>query len=132
MSASRPEIPRGLFGFAPTDVIRVDVMKEDLGKYLEKKTTPLFQQSAGVVAAYFFLQFFPLFILGQYSARLARLENDRLIRASGGYLLLGGYVSGLLAVGIAVAAFLDRPIADIIVTRVLAAVLVLIAVPVLT
>jgi hypothetical protein len=37
MSANRPEIPRGLFGFAPTEVIRVDVNKEDLGKFLEKK-----------------------------------------------------------------------------------------------
>src|SRR5262245_28497362 len=37
ISANRPEIPRGLFGFDPTEVIRVDVNKEDLGKFLEKK-----------------------------------------------------------------------------------------------
>lgn len=36
-SASHPEIPRGMFGFAARGPsLRVDVMKEDLGKFLER------------------------------------------------------------------------------------------------
>lgn len=97
-------------------------------KFLEKSNGALIKEHGGVVAAYFFLQFFPLFILGQYSARLARLENDRLIRASAGYLLLNAYVSILLAAGIAIAVFLERPIADLVVSRILVVVLALVVV----
>jgi serine/threonine-protein kinase len=105
MSAIRPEIPRGLFGFDPTEVIRVDVLKEDLGKFLEKKklrngmqiivsgsgprqTSPIvienvwvrliFEQTAGA----------PLVL----SPRPAESKHDALISVSGGGIEIVGAV----------------------------------------
>lgn len=42
-----------------------------------------------------------LFLLGRFSATIARLENHRLLRPSASYLLLGAYLSALAALGIA-------------------------------
>ncbi len=41
-----------------------------------------------------------LFVLGKYSAGLARLENQRLLRPSASYLLLGAYLLALVVAGI--------------------------------
>jgi regulator of protease activity HflC (stomatin/prohibitin superfamily) len=50
-----------------------------------------------VFGIFFFLG---LFMLGRYSANKARLENDRLLRPSAGYLLLSSYLCLIVAVGI--------------------------------
>ncbi|HUR45057.1 MAG TPA: SPFH domain-containing protein, partial [Candidatus Saccharimonadales bacterium] len=41
-----------------------------------------------------------LFILGKYSAGMSRLQNQRLLRPSASYLLLGAYALGAVAVGL--------------------------------
>ena len=41
-----------------------------------------------------------LFLLGKFSATMARLENNRLLRPSASYLLLGAYLSAAVAAGI--------------------------------
>jgi regulator of protease activity HflC (stomatin/prohibitin superfamily) len=41
-----------------------------------------------------------LFLLGKFSATMARLEDHRLLRPGAGYLLLGAYLSFLVALGV--------------------------------
>jgi modulator of FtsH protease HflK len=46
--------------------------------------------------------FLSLFLLGRFSATMARLENNRLLRPSAGYMLLNAYICVAVAVGIVV------------------------------
>lgn len=76
-----------------------------------------------VFGIFFFLG---LFMLGRYSANKARLENDRLLRPSAGYVLLNSYLCLIVAGGIvAVAAGVPR--ADFYVARALSVLLALTA-----
>lgn len=101
-------------------------------KYLEPDFKSLTSDKTLIGAAWLAVLFFPLFILGQYSAGIARREKERLLRASSSYLLLGAYVSVIVAATIA----LSAPIgtwsgwerADLHVARGLSVVLGLIAV----
>ena len=67
-----------------------------------------------------------LFLLGRFSATIARLENHRLLRPSASHLLLGAYLCFVTALGIA-GVKAEFPKADFIVARGLCAVLGLIA-----
>jgi len=55
--------------------------------------------------------FLALFLLGKYSAGIARLENQRLLRPGANYLLLGAYLCAIVALSI-VAALADFPRVD--------------------
>jgi modulator of FtsH protease HflK len=69
-----------------------------------------------------------LFLLGRFSATIARLQDNRLLRPSGGYLLLGAYLSFLATAGIAAVTLAKEfPHADLYVAKGLAALLGLVA-----
>lgn len=97
-------------------------------KYLEKSIKPLVEERAFAAASFFGLQFFVLFLLGKFSSGVARLEKQRLLRASSGLLLLGAYISLGLAATIALGAWGDFTRADIFVARFLTVILGLIAI----
>ena len=67
-----------------------------------------------------------LFLLGKFSATMARLENNRLLRPSASYLLLGAYLCAAVAGGI-VAVQAEARSADLYVAYGLCVVLALIA-----
>src|SRR4051812_3523357 len=71
-----------------------------LWRWIQKNTTPLIAQKTLVTMALLGLFALVLFIIGKYSAGLARLENQRLLRPSASYLLLGAYVLALVVAGI--------------------------------
>jgi len=80
-----------------------------------------------IVAAAFYAGFFlVLFLMGQYSASLARFENQRLIRPGGSFMLLSSFVSLIVAV-VEAASFFGFGKGDLIVARILSVVLGLIA-----
>ena len=58
-----------------------------------------------------------LFLIGRFSATLARIENHRLLRPSASYLLLGAYLCIISAAAIA-GARVELPRTDIIVARI--------------
>src|SRR5207247_1221172 len=66
-------------------------------------------------------------LLGKYSASLARLEDQRLLRPGANYLLLGAYLCALVAVSI-IAALADFPRIDFYAARALCGLLGLLAV----
>jgi len=68
-----------------------------------------------------------LFLLGRFSATIARLEDHRLLRPGASFLLLGAYLCFVTAVGIALVKA-EFPKADFYVARVLCALLALNAV----
>jgi membrane protease subunit HflK len=68
-----------------------------------------------------------LFQFGKYSAVLARLEKQRLLRPQASYLLLGAVLS-LVTAGVEVAGWAGYPKVDLVAARVLAVVLGLVAV----
>jgi len=80
-----------------------------------------------VALALFGLFALVLFLLGKFSATLARLEDNRLLRPGAGYLLLGAYLCFVVALGIA-GVQAGWPKTDFIIARVLAAVLAVVAV----
>jgi membrane protease subunit HflK len=57
-----------------------------------------------------------LFLLGKYSANIARFENQRLLRPSASFLVLGAYVCGLIVLSLAMLYF-GVPKADIWLAR---------------
>ena len=59
-----------------------------------------------------------LFLIGRFSATIARIENHRLLRPSASYLLLGAYLCAFSALAIA-GAKAEFPKTDLIVARVL-------------
>jgi regulator of protease activity HflC (stomatin/prohibitin superfamily) len=61
--------------------------------------TPLNQPA--IAMSLFALFALTLFLLGKYSAGIARLENNRLVRPGASYLLLGAYISFLVAASVA-------------------------------
>lgn len=67
-----------------------------------------------------------LFILGRFSATYARLENQPLLRASAGYLLLNAILSGLITLGL-LGVVLEFKKADLYVAYVLCGLLSLVA-----
>ncbi len=79
-----------------------------------------------VTAAFYSGFFLVLFLMGQYSASLARLENQRLIRPGGSFMLLSSFVSLVVAV-VEAATFFGFEKGDMVVARVLSVVLGLIA-----
>jgi regulator of protease activity HflC (stomatin/prohibitin superfamily) len=68
-----------------------------------------------------------LFLLGRFSATIARLENHRLLRPSAGYLLLGAYLCALAALAVA-GVKAEFPKTDLYVARGLVVILGLVAV----
>jgi regulator of protease activity HflC (stomatin/prohibitin superfamily) len=68
-----------------------------------------------------------LFLLGKFSATMARLENHRLLRPGGSYLLLGAYLCFLVALGI-VGVEVDFPKADFYLAQALCILLALVGV----
>lgn len=82
-----------------------------------------------VAAALFATFFLVLFILGRFSATIARLEDHRLLRPGASYLLLGAFLCALSAVGVATAGVsTDWPKADFYVARGFCVLLAIIAV----
>lgn len=81
-----------------------------------------------VAAALFGTFFLVLFILGRFTATIARLEDHRLLRPGGSHLLLGAFLCALTAAGVATAAVSsDWPKADYYVARVFCVLLAVIA-----
>jgi regulator of protease activity HflC (stomatin/prohibitin superfamily) len=70
---------------------------------------PLHQPA--VALSFFGVFFLILFLLGRYSAGIARLKKDRLLRPSANHLLLSAYACGVVALTI-VAAWADFPVVD--------------------
>jgi len=68
-----------------------------------------------------------LFLLGTYSAGLAKLENQRLLRPGANYLLLGAYLLGLIILGI-IAYLAEFPRIDLYLAYALCLILGLLAV----
>ena len=68
-----------------------------------------------------------LFLLGKFSAAIARLENHRLLRPGASYLLLAAYLCFLVALGIA-GVEADFPKADFYAAHVLCGLLALVAI----
>jgi regulator of protease activity HflC (stomatin/prohibitin superfamily) len=68
-----------------------------------------------------------LFLLGKFSATIARLEDHRLLRPGASYLLLGAYLSAAVAVGI-ILVQIGLPRADLVVGYVLCGLLALVGV----
>ncbi len=92
------------------------------------KTATFTDLTDGTVALAMFAVFaLVLFLLGKFSATVARLEDHRLLRPGASYLLLGAYLSFTVALGIA-AVQAGMPRSDLYVARGLCALLALIAV----
>lgn len=68
-----------------------------------------------------------LFIFGRFSATYARLENQRLLRASASYLLLNAFLCALVACGL-LGVVLGFPKADLYVAYILSGLLALVAI----
>lgn len=65
------------------------------------KTVPVVAPNQPMVAvALFAVAALMLFLLGKYSANLARLENQRLVRPAASYLVLGAYLLSIAALGL--------------------------------
>lgn len=90
----------------------------------DRAATP---QQGTVAMALFGLFALVFFQFGKYSAVLARLENQRLLRPQASYLLLGALLS-LVTAGVEVAGWAGHPEVDLVVARVLSIVMGLAAV----
>jgi len=86
--------------------------------------TPLIDP--GVCLSLFAIAGLLLFLLGKYSTSLARFEGLRLLRPGATYLLMSGYLCGVVTLAI-IAVMLDVPRVDLYVARGLTALLLLIA-----
>ena len=97
-----------------------------LWRWLARADVEVAAERTMVALSLFGLFALVLFLLGRFSATMARLEDHRLLRPGANHLLLGAYLCFVTALGIAgvKAEFLR---ADFIVARVLCAVLGLIA-----
>ena len=71
-----------------------------LWHWLRMTTTTVELNQPTVALALFALLALVLFLLGKFSATIARLEDHRLLRPGASYLLLGAYLSALVALGI--------------------------------
>jgi len=97
-----------------------------LWRWLSKADVGVVPERSMVALSLFGLFALVLFLLGRFSATIARLENHRLLRPSASHLLLGAYLCFVTALGIA-GVKAEFPKADFVVARVLCAVLGLIA-----
>jgi modulator of FtsH protease HflK len=83
------------------------LLAEGVGAWLlwqwAQKATRLPLNRPAVALAFFGVFFLVLFLLGRYSAGLARLRNDRLLRPSANHLLLSAYACGVVALTIVAA-----------------------------
>jgi len=71
-----------------------------LWRWLSSSTTTTELIEPMLTLAMFGLFALVLFLLGKFSATMARLEDHRLLRPSAGYLLLGAYLCFLVALGV--------------------------------
>jgi membrane protease subunit HflK len=95
-------------------------------RWLQK--TPVAPLEQPLVALGLYSIFFlALFLIGKYSAGIARIENQRLLRPGANYLLLGAYLCSLVALTI-IAALADYPRIDFYAAELLCGLLVLLAV----
>ena len=83
--------------------------------------------SLPMMAAFFGGLFFLQFITGRYAVNVARMDNVRLLRPAGSYLLLGAYLS-LLSAGGNVAIYFGHTKVDLYLARALCVILTLVAV----
>ncbi|MEO6034682.1 MAG: protease modulator HflK, partial [Verrucomicrobiota bacterium] len=88
---------------------------------------PVAEDRATIGIAVFGLFALVLFLLGKYSSSLSRLEKQRLLRPSAGYLLLSAYLCAAVAVSIGLATWGGIPKADFFAARIVVLVLGLIA-----
>ena len=88
---------------------------------------PLNLEVTMVSTAFYAGFFLVFFLLGQYSASLARFENHRLIRPGGSFMLLSSFVC-LIAAVVEAMAYFGFLKADVVVARALSVVLGLVAV----
>lgn len=93
---------------------------------LTKDPRPMNLEVTMVSTAFYAGFFLVFFLLGQYSASLARFENHRLIRPGGSFMLLSSFVC-LIAAVVEAMAYFGFLSADVMVARVLSAVLGLVA-----
>src|SRR6185436_16823706 len=96
-------------------------------RWLSKLNPGLNKESTLMALGFFAIFFLILFLLGKYSAGIARLEKQRLLRPGAGYLLLGAYLCFLVAAGI-VAVAAGVPKADLWLARGLCGLLALTAI----
>lgn len=88
---------------------------------------PLFVTDKGPIGMAMYAMFFiPLFLLGKYSANLARLQNQRLVRPGASYMLMSAFISVAVIASLA-AAWFEFPKVDFLLSRLLCGVLILIA-----
>ena len=98
-----------------------------LWRWLAKTTTEVELNQPTVVLALFALLALVLFLLGKFSATIARLEDHRLLRPGASYLLLGAYLCAFVALGI-VGVEAGYPRVDFYVAHVLCGLLALVGV----
>lgn len=99
-----------------------------LWRWLSQPAIPIEVKQPMVAIFVFGIVFFlVLFLFGQYSARVARLENLRLLRPGSAYMLLNAYLCLAVAIGIVIVVA-GLPRADFYVARALCVLLALTAV----
>ena len=98
-----------------------------LWRWLAKATPGIAADRSMVALSLFGLLALVLFLLGRFSATIARLEDHRLLRPSASYLLLGAYLCAVTAGGIA-AVKAEYPRIDFYVAQVLCGLLAVVAV----
>jgi len=87
-----------------------------LWRWLASAPVVISAGSSLVALALFGLLALVLFILGRFSVTIARLEDNRLLRPSAGYMLLGAYLCAAVALGIGLIKA-EFPMADLYVAR---------------
>lgn len=98
-----------------------------LWRWVTRSATGLEIRQPVVAIALFGLFFLVLFILGRFSAAIARLEDYRLLRPGSSWLLLGAYLCLVVALGL-VGVWAEFPKTDFYVAQVLCFLLGLLAV----
>src|SRR5437867_4892355 len=98
-----------------------------LWRWLSKPATFSEVKQPTMALALFAVFALVLFLLGRFSGTIARLEQHRLLRPSASYLLLGAYLSALVAIGL-ILVWSGFAKADFYVAHVLCGLLALIAI----
>lgn len=115
-------------GFTALLFIGQAVVAFALWRWLAATDTVLAPEHSMKALAAFALLALGLFLLGRFSATIARLEDNRLLRPGAGYLLLAAYLSAAAAVGIALVTLArEFPNADLYVAKFLCVLLALVA-----
>ena len=113
-------------GFTLLLCIAESVLALQLWRWLARSGTLVEVKQPTVALALFAICALALFLLGKFSATIARLENQRLLRPGASWLLLGAYLCALLALGL-VGVEAGFPKMDFYVATVLCGLLALIA-----